>query len=238
MEILLIDRYDFEPFRAISENMDATKRLLPHVVEAQRADLLQMTGEDLYFDLINNVEPYLTAWRESLEQWESDYIEARRLNPQAVKPDKPERPIPTPQQKPFVDLLIGTEYNHKGRVKTFPGLVPVLVYLTYKRFVSRDNIRSTPSGFVIKTNMESTPVSAKQIAEEAGRAEADAALFYSYAVRYMKASEPFFKTYYNTCGCSDQGGGRFSKTHLYSPRGGRRRDRYSDCGRRDRYRNG
>lgn len=225
METLLINKDDFLPFRAISDNMDTMKRIDPYIVEAQSIDLFQLLGEDLYFTLVANVSTYLTTDRANVAAWNAAYVAALKLDPQAVKPPRPAKPSVTTEQQPYVNLLQGETYtNKKGVPVVYRGLVPVLVYLSYRRFSNEDNMRSTPSGFVVKTDMNSTPASAKQIAEKAARAETDAVAFYGYAKNFMRDNPEPFKDYYNSCGCGSIGE-RMSQTRLSAPRNSRRTDR-------------
>ncbi len=192
METLLINQNDFLPYRALCDNIDTAKRLEPHVTEAQRLDVMKLLGATLYFDLIANV----TAVRAALSI-DSNYQ-------------------PTETQQHYIDLLDGKTYDHTGQhsdtiTKVYPGLKPVLVYFSYGRFVNSDNVRSTPSGFVIKTNMESQPLSATQLREQAGRAEQDARAFWVFVEEYMKDFTFFDKYKNNTCdntGRNSLSGGR------------------------------
>jgi len=197
MEFQLITASDFLPYRAISKNIDEAKRLEPHVLEAQNTELFELLGEALFYDLIKNIK----AYREALED-DPDY-EA------------------TPTQQNFLDLLNGVTYIYKPGTdkeitKEYPGLVPVLVFLTYARFVNRDNIRSTPAGFVVKTTMESTPISGKQISEEAGRAIANANVWFRRAESFMRDKSPVFDRYRDDCSCNPSGSSVGQRLH--SPR--------------------
>lgn len=197
MEIQLITQADFLPYRAISDNTDKAKRLEPHIIEAQRLDLMTLLGEALYYALIKNIKSYRAAKALNAD-YEATVIEQK-----------------------FLDLLHGVTYilnpgKENEIQKEFPGLVPVLVYLSYARFVNRDNIRSTPSGFVIKTNMESEPISAKQISEEAARATTDANKFFMFAEAFIRDFSEFFNKYRDNCACDASG--KTLGTRLHSPR--------------------
>ncbi len=202
MEFQLITAADFLPYRAISKNLDEAKRIEPHIIEAQNNDLIELLGEYLYFDLIKNIKAYNAA---------------KEADPLYVA---------TTQQQHFLDLLHGVTYVYKPGTpneitKEYPGLIPVMVYLTYARFVNRDNIRSTPAGFVVKTTMESTPISAKQITEEAGRAVADANVCFRRVEKFMRDKTPFFDKYISGCECSGIGSASIGQ-RLTAPRGAKR----------------
>lgn len=202
METQLITAESFLPYRAISTNLDNAKRLEPHIIEAQNNDLLDLLGEHLFYDLIKHIKAYRIAK-------EAD-----------------ENHVATTDQQQFLNLLNGTTYVYKQGTPNeitieYPGLVPVLVYLTYARFVNRDNIRSTPAGFVIKTTMESTPVSGKQIAEEAGRAVNDANVAFRRSEKFMRDKAPYFDKYLSSCACSGNGS-RSIGQRLTAPRSNRK----------------
>lgn len=226
MEILLIDDTDFLPYRAITQNVDKVSRLQPHIVEAQTIELNQLLGDELYFKLLQEIEA--TNYFIKL----ADLSAQKKLLielPVGATPEQiqaAQTAVNTAQaafdlaiENDFVKLLIGENYINEDDVKIYySGLKPVLVYLTYMRFVNRDNIRSTPSGFVVKTTIESQPISGKQIAEEAQRAHADAMVFFRKAEKYMKDKSSVFKKYRSGC-CDSSAGTSNSQTRLSAPRG-------------------
>lgn len=213
METLLIGPDDFLPYRAIAANIDVAKRLAPHIVEAQRLDLMGLLGTHLYYDLLSNTAAYKAA----LIAYVSTYVPTED-NPQPT-PEFLAGFEPTRDQQYFYELLNGVSYdamiNNINIVKVLPGLKPVLVYFAYKRFVNRDNIRSTPTGFAQKITIESQPVSAKQLSEEANRAEADARAFYVSCEEYMRDKAPYFEKYRQGCGQQANGG---NEGRLTAPR--------------------
>lgn len=50
----LLTAEDFLPYKAISVNINATKKLLPYVGEAQQFDLKELMGSAFYLDFIND----------------------------------------------------------------------------------------------------------------------------------------------------------------------------------------
>lgn len=185
-ELRLITYSDFLPYRAITSNIDDQKRLDPHIEETQRIDLIKALGQALFFDLLKYIASYTAALALDVDYNATD------------------------DEQHFLDLLNGKTYNHTVKLdghdhvlaKIYPGLKPFLVYMTYKRFVSRDNIRSTPSGFVTKNTMESTPATATQISQEANRAEQDARQWFTFVQDYMKDNKDYFDKYLrHLCGC-------------------------------------
>ena len=68
----------------------------------------------------------------------------------------------TPQ--PYKDLLNGSEYlDRYGHVVLYEGLLPMLVYFTFARFVEADAIHYTATGPVIKHHDNAEALSAKDI---------------------------------------------------------------------------
>lgn len=204
----LIKAEDFLPYRGLSANMDTAKRLDGHVLEAQKMDLAPLLGSRLYYDLLKYTAS-LRAGRASTETY-----------------------VPTDEEILFERLLNGVEYTiHAGTNKEvtvmYEGIVPVLVYFTFARFVIRDNIRSTPSGFVYKKTLESEPISQKVMQQEADRAEADARVYMQSVRNYISdqryildGDAEFFKRYGNDCcgggvdngcGCSS---GKSNRVHM------------------------
>jgi hypothetical protein len=147
MESLLITKTDFAAYRNLTVNMDDSKRLEPFILEAQRIDLSNMLGKRLYFDMIKYLSSYNAGIAAQTDQ-----------SPYQASTD----------ELWFQKLLNGASYNYTWpdqsiTTKIYAGLKPVLVYLSYARFVRNDNVRSTQSGFVKKTVDFSTQISDKEI---------------------------------------------------------------------------
>ena len=53
--IALISETDFAPYKAISANLSAAKKLLPYVVDAQQLDLKELIGSAFYLALYKDV---------------------------------------------------------------------------------------------------------------------------------------------------------------------------------------
>jgi hypothetical protein len=177
--MLLISKTDFLPYRNLTINMDDSKRLEPFILEAQRIDLCNMLGKRLYFDLINHIESYTTGIA-------------------AQTDGHPYQPIA--DETWFNQLLNGSSYSYTWTdgattTKQYAGLKPVLVYLSFARFVRSDNIRSTQSGFVKKTVDFSTQISDKEIQAVAARAETDANAFFSAVQDFMADNPAYFNKY-------------------------------------------
>lgn len=179
METLLITKADFTAYRNLTVNMDDSKRLEPFILEAQRLDLSTMLGKRLYFDMIK----YLASYNAVIAA-QTDLLPYQ----------------PTSDEIWFQKLLNGTSYNYSWpdqsiTTKIYAGLKPVLVYLSFARFVRSDNVRSTQSGFVKKMVDFSVQISDKEIQAVASRAEADANAFFTATEDFMADNADYFKKY-------------------------------------------
>jgi hypothetical protein len=179
MEPLLITKTDFAAYRNLTTNMDDSKRLEPFILEAQRLDLNAMLGKRLYFDMLK----YLASYSSGIAA-QTDLAPYQ----------------PNTDELWFQKLLNGASYNYiwsdqSITTKIYAGLKPVLVYLSFARFVRSDNVRSTNSGFVKKTVDFSTQISDKEIQSVAARAEADANAFFTAVEDFMADNDAYFKKY-------------------------------------------
>jgi hypothetical protein len=184
METLLITKTDFTPYRNLTVNMDDHKRLEPFILEAQRIDLVNLLGKRLYFDMIK----YVTSYNAGVT------ISAAS-NPVTSY-------TPTTDEDWFQKLLNGCSYaytwpDRTTTTKIYAGLKPVLVYLSYARFVRSDNVRSTQSGFVKKTTDFSVQIGDKEIQAVASRVESDANAFFTGAEDFMADNATYFSKYIN-----------------------------------------
>jgi hypothetical protein len=182
METLLITKTDFIPYRNITINMDDQKRLEPFILEAQRIDMVNLLGKRLYFDMIKHITSYNTG-----------QSTAAANNPATTY-------TVTTDEAWFQKLLNGCAYTYTWpdrttTTKLYAGLKPVLVYLSYARFVRSDNVRSTQSGFVKKTVDFSVQISDKEIQAIASRAESDSNAFFSAAEDFMGDNADYFRKY-------------------------------------------
>lgn len=53
--IPLITIVDFAPFKAISDNLNTTKKLVPYIVDAQQFDIKGLLGNAFFLDLVNDI---------------------------------------------------------------------------------------------------------------------------------------------------------------------------------------
>ena len=107
---------------------------------------------------------------------------------------------PTIDETWFQKLLNGCSYTYtwpdqSTTTKIYAGLKPVLVYLSYARFVRSDNVRSTQSGFVKKTVDFSVQITDKEIQAVASRAESDANSFFTGVNDFMADNADYFRKY-------------------------------------------
>jgi len=70
----------------------------------------------------------------------------------------------TPQS--YKDLLNGSEYlDRYGHVVLYEGLLPMLVYFTFARFIESDAVHYTATGPVIKHHDNADPLSPQEVAK-------------------------------------------------------------------------
>jgi len=174
METLLIKKADFLPYRNISANINEAKQLDSFILEAQRLDLIGLLGRKLYHKIISVYTTYL-----------------ERLAANATY-------ISTTEEKSFIDLIRGKKYTDSDQNDiNYLGLIPVLVYLTYARFIRSSHLQSTATGFVRKTHEFAEAISSKEIQEQASRAETDASAFLNFVFEYLGENMETFKDYVN-----------------------------------------
>lgn len=77
-------------------------------------------------------------------------------------------------QTKYSELLAGKDYTYNNYNYSFIGLKTIIVYYAWARFIENDNIKSTPTGFVTKTNEFSDPIPYKSIAQQADQARSAA----------------------------------------------------------------
>lgn len=63
----------------------------------------------------------------------------------------------------YTALLDGLDYTYADVNYSFVGLKTIIAYYTYARFIPHDNVRSTPSGMMGKTNEFSERISKSEI---------------------------------------------------------------------------
>lgn len=138
---LLISRPDFEPYKALSANMNTVKNLDAYILEAQEMDLKPLMGREIYIDLLDDFEA-------------------------------------SPSLAIYDDLFNGLSYTYLDKKYKHAGLVPVLCYFTYARFLLNANGHSTEFGIVKKKTEDSEAVSDSEIARRVSQARAGAMAYW------------------------------------------------------------
>lgn len=94
----------------------------------------------------------------------------------------------SPSLQTYVDLYSGSTYTWAGEKYTHEGIVPILVYFAYSRYIlqSGSGATSTAYGFVIKESDYSQPVSRKQLQEMASQAKSGALVYQSRLEAFLR----------------------------------------------------
>lgn len=74
----------------------------------------------------------------------------------------------------YSNLLAGKEYIYENYTYQFIGLKTIIAYYAYARFIQNDQIKSTPTGFVTKTNEYSERITKSEIDRIVSQAESAA----------------------------------------------------------------
>ena len=85
----------------------------------------------------------------------------------------------------YEDLMNGSTYTKNSRKFKHEGLIPVLAYYTYARYIQSTGVNSTPSGMVQKTNDFSQPSPEKMIARQISQAQSGAKAYWERVQRYI-----------------------------------------------------
>lgn len=117
------------------------------IKEAQDFDLRPFLGDQLYFDLIADQEAKANATEEA------------------------------PYTEKYGDLLRGSTYTYNGVSYTHEGLIPILCYFAYSRYVLGSGAHSTRYGIVQKKTDYSDPATEKTLARLSGQSESAAIVF-------------------------------------------------------------
>src|SRR3989304_7812542 len=85
----------------------------------------------------------------------------------------------------YSDLMNGSTYTKNEKKFKHEGLIPVLAYYTYSRYLQSSGANSTPFGMVQKTNDFSQPSPEKTIARLVSQAQSGAKAYWERVQRYI-----------------------------------------------------
>lgn len=85
----------------------------------------------------------------------------------------------------YADLMNGSTYTKATRKFKHEGIVAVLSYYVYSRYLMDTGVVSTPFGVVQKTNDFSQPTSEKTIARKISQAQSGAKAYWERVQRYI-----------------------------------------------------
>lgn len=97
----------------------------------------------------------------------------------------------------YEDLMNGNTYTKNSRQYKHEGLIPVIAYYTYSRYLMDSGVNSTPYGIVQKTNDYSQPTSEKTIARKVSQAQSGAKAYWERVQQYIldNKTENFLNLY-------------------------------------------
>lgn len=91
----------------------------------------------------------------------------------------------SPSLETYSDLYNGSQYTYNDRSYQHDGIVSVLAYFTYSRYIANANIHSTKHGVVQKNTEFSEPASEKTIARLIGQAKSGAVAYQERVRLYL-----------------------------------------------------
>ena len=134
-QVYLINQATFVQYEDLSPNIKPA-RLLVFVKKMQDLDLKLFLGHALYYDFI---------------QWFSMDTAGNLV-------------INTSIPLPYSQLFNGVAYpDRSGNQIFYEGLIPMLVYFTFARFIEADSVRYTATGPIMKTHDQGTSLSVSDL---------------------------------------------------------------------------
>jgi hypothetical protein len=117
--------------------------------------------------------------------------------------------------EPYISLIKGTDYEKDGLVIDFRGLVPFLVWTSYRYVLKETMAQMTNSGAKIKTSPESETPSDSWYATEIQEAQAQAAQWAGEVQDYINVKIADFPNYRPE---PNRARGSFSITNVLQPK--------------------
>lgn len=171
-------------------------------------------NEALKFDLS---ELFCGEWTDVLAIWEevNEYLAAVAVC-EATEGCNPNL-IPVPDDYEFKrKLVFGGDYiGCNGKTRPFGGLIQLLVYYSYARYIIINGFNDTPTGIVQKTNEFSLPIPYKELTNFADKYRTMGYATFEQISGYLCANNTAVFTWWTACtkcGCgSEQCGGTKAK---------------------------
>ncbi len=108
----------------------------------------------------------------------------------------------SPSLGTYNDLMKGCIYEKNGATLRNPGLIPVLCYFTYSRYVISKPYTDTAFGMMQKKNEYSEPVSGRDLARLADSSRSIAHAYMSDVLKYLNSRNPSYPLWKNGCSAS------------------------------------
>jgi hypothetical protein len=96
----------------------------------------------------------------------------------------------SPSLATYGDLYNGSTYSIGNRTFKHVGIVPVLVYFTYARYLANQNVASTKYGMVVKTNDFSQPADSKTVQRLIDQAKSGALVYQDQVKQFLDYKNP------------------------------------------------
>lgn len=96
----------------------------------------------------------------------------------------------------YSDLYNGSTYTYGGHTYTNPGIVPVLCYFAYARYVEASGLHSTPTGFVQKNTEWSSAASEKTLSRVSHQARSGAIEFQERVRKFLSLNSTDYPLWY------------------------------------------
>lgn len=154
--------------KLITYNQIAEYKLITSNINASKFDNLLIEAQELDLRPILGNELYLELIAE---------------NGNSPYPDK------------YANLLEGCTYTYNGKSYKHEGLIPVLAYFIYARFLAYAGSVATPYGVVQKTNDFSQPTSDKSISRQITQAKSAAMAYFDRVKLFLIHNKTIYTTY-------------------------------------------
>jgi hypothetical protein len=104
----------------------------------------------------------------------------------------------SPSLETYSDLYNGSTYTYSGKTYKHEGIVPVLVYYAYSRYLANSSVHSTKYGMVQKTNEFSQPASEKTLSRLIAQAKSGAFVYQNRVKLFLSHNASSYPLWYGS----------------------------------------
>lgn len=101
----------------------------------------------------------------------------------------------------YTELLQGGNYEHKGNNYPFEGLIAVIAYFFYARYIFKSHQTDTPFGIVQKKYQDSEPLTSTERRDMQKMYQQQANTLWEDIVRYMHRNSMKYPVWNDCYGC-------------------------------------